>query len=365
MLHQTIRIQSRTEPEAGDVYPVSALRLKRAKRGFATRRVDMGRIAGIAAAPDRLRPGDLVLARVTGLGQHRRIELPSGRRAHLHPGDEIIVAFGNRYASDQFEAVMPERLEPCHLVAAGGIASRAVSLNAAMKSPTRIDPVGLLTDAERRPLNLVDFALAPRLSGQERPPVCAVVGTSMNAGKTTTVSGLVRGATRCGYRVGVAKVTGTGAGGDMWSYLDSGAAEVLDFTDAGFATTHRLDPQAIGGIFRTLVAELTAREVDLIMVEVADGLLLDETADLVRSPLFRQQVDSVVLSAACSMSADSGLAWMAREAIPVAAISGKVTAAPLAARELGHLFDGRVLSLEDLEEGRWLPHDSPHAGHVR
>jgi len=365
MLHQTIRIETTTEPETAEVYPILPSRLKRAKRGFATRRVEMGRVTGIAAAPGQLRAGDLVLARVTGLGQHRRIELPTGRRAHLHPGDEILVAFGNRYATDQFEAVIPERLEPCHLVAAGGIASRAISLSSAVKAPTRIDPVGVLTDAKGRPLNLADFTLSPRVPGNETPPVCAVVGTSMNAGKTTTVSGLVRGATRCGYRVGVAKVTGTGAGGDIWSYLDAGAEEVLDFTDAGFATTHRLSRNVIAGIFRTLVAELAAREVDLIMVEVADGLLLDETADLVRSRMFRDQVDSVVLSAACSMSADSGLAWMAREGIPVAAISGKVMAAPLAARELCNLFDGPVLSLEDLDEGRWLPVDNRRKGDVR
>ena len=49
--------------------------------------------------------------------------------------------------------------------------------------------------------------------------------------------GMVKGLTGAGYRVGAAKVTGTGAGGDLWLMRDHGAYEALDFTDAGMATT--------------------------------------------------------------------------------------------------------------------------------
>ena len=52
-------------------------------------------------------PGDLVLARVTRVGQHQHIEQVTGRRAKLWQDDEIIVAYGNRYAPDQFEAFVP------------------------------------------------------------------------------------------------------------------------------------------------------------------------------------------------------------------------------------------------------------------
>ena len=49
------------------------------------------------------RAGDVVLARVDKLGQHAAIMLPDGRRASLFEGDEILVAYGDRYAPDQFE----------------------------------------------------------------------------------------------------------------------------------------------------------------------------------------------------------------------------------------------------------------------
>jgi hypothetical protein len=64
--------------------------------------------------------GDVVLARVAGLGQHQRLESPHSRRQTLFPGDEVLVAYGHRYAPDQFEAEVPADLGPVHLIAAGG-----------------------------------------------------------------------------------------------------------------------------------------------------------------------------------------------------------------------------------------------------
>ena len=88
--------------------------------------------------------GDLVLARVVRTGQHRRIELPCGRRSTMHVGDEIVVAFGARYASDQFEAGLPVQLGACHLVAAGGVAASAYCKHSRMKNPTEIATIGIL-----------------------------------------------------------------------------------------------------------------------------------------------------------------------------------------------------------------------------
>ena len=50
----------------------------------------------------------------------------------------------------------------------------------------------------------------------------------MDAGKTQTATFLVRGMVTAGLRVGYAKVTGTGAGGDIWWLKDAGADPVLE-----------------------------------------------------------------------------------------------------------------------------------------
>ena len=103
--------------------------------------------------------GDLVMARVDELGKHRRVELPDGRRAIIFPGDEIIVCFGNRYAPDQFEAVIGDDLGSCDLVAGGGIAACELSRHDRMIEPTRITPIGLVGDAAGNTLNVRDFSL--------------------------------------------------------------------------------------------------------------------------------------------------------------------------------------------------------------
>lgn len=200
------------------------------RRAFTTRRALLTDAHSLVLDGARPTAGDLVIARVTRLGLHQRIELPTGRRSNLYEGDHILVAYGARYAPDQFEAVVPDDLGPCELVAGGGVAARVLSRHREVREATRITPVGLLVDRGGQILNLRRWAIQER-GRVGNPLVIAVVGTSMNAGKTTAASKLIRGLVRSGLRVGAAKVTGTGSGGDVWSMLDAGACEVVDFTD--------------------------------------------------------------------------------------------------------------------------------------
>ncbi|MFM9845158.1 MAG: hypothetical protein ACKVOI_19510 [Dongiaceae bacterium] len=332
----------------GEAKPLDAARLGRAKIAYATHRVPFRDIqtliASETAAP---RAGDLVLARVGRIGQHRRIELRNGRRAILFEGDEIVLCYGNRYAPDQFEAYVPGDLGPCQMAAAGGVAGRVVASHARMKAPTEITPLGLLADRQGKVINLNRYALRPR-GAQVSAPIFAVVGTSMNAGKTTAAAYLVRGLAQSGLRVGAAKVTGTGAGGDLWHMTDAGAAAVLDFTYAGHATTYLADDAALQEIFLTLTGELDASGADAIVIEIADGLNQTETARLVTSPLFRQRVSAIVFAAADAMGAKAGYDWLLRHQLPVAAVSGLMTASPLGAREAAQTVAAPVLGIDDL-----------------
>ena len=90
--------------------------------------------------------GDVVIARVTEILNHKRVETPESRKAILFEGAIIMLAYGNRYAADQFLAHVPDSLEPCHLVAAGGVAGMVTEQHVNMDDPTRIEPLGLLPD---------------------------------------------------------------------------------------------------------------------------------------------------------------------------------------------------------------------------
>lgn len=326
----------------GDRAGLLKQRLARAKKSFAVRRVDLSRAAGLIgeAAPA---PGDLVLATVVDVGHHARLESPEGRRAELYAGDEIVVAYGARYAPDQFEAIVPVDLSACHLVAGGGIAAQMVSRHAATRKPTTIAPIGLLSDASGRVLNVSQFAMPPR---RERAPprnVIAFVGTSMNAGKTTAAASLIRGLTRGGVRVGACKVTGTGSGGDLWSMRDAGAVRAFDFTDAGYATTAGVDIAALERAALSLVNELEHDDIDVIVIEIADGLFQRETAALLKSPTFSDRLDAVMLCAADSMGAVAGAQWLHANDLPIRAVTGLVTASPLATREARDHVDVEVV----------------------
>lgn len=310
-------------------------RLRRASWAFTTRRVPRDVACALGPLRGAPRAGDLILARVDALGHHAGLQLASGRRKQLFVDDEIVVAYGNRYAASQFEALVPETLGPCHLAAGGGVAARAVSWHDRIaKGPTHITPQAMVVDAHGQRVNLQHFALYPiEHLRAPRPTVVAVVGTGMDSGKTQTAAYFVKGLTAAGLHVGYAKVTGTGAGGDTWLLKDAGAFPVLDFTDAGVATTYRVPHAHIARIFTTLIGHVARSQVDVVVVEVADGVFQCETAELLRSKPFAEYTDGVILTARDAMGASAGVAWLAGQPVPVLALGGILSAAPLQVRE--------------------------------
>jgi len=306
----------------------------------------------------RPNPGDVVLAEVVWIGQHRRLESPASRRATMYVGDEIVVAYGNRYAPDQFEAEVPDDLAETNLVAAGGVVAHALSAMQGLEQPTVVQPLGLLRDAHAV-VTLATFApyaplppldLAPPSSRTGRPSVVAVVGTSMNSGKSTALACLAHGLARGGMRVAAGKATGTGAGGDPGMFVDAGASAVLDFTDFGLVSTSRLKHDDVVAVFTSLVNQLACTGCDVVLVEIADGIFQLETARLLADPVFTDYIDHVLFAAGEAMGAASGVQELRRLGIEVAAVSGKLTSSPLAAREARTALDLPVVDTLDLAE---------------
>jgi hypothetical protein len=329
-------------------------RLRRAAWGFTTRRVPRGAVTKIVTEAVAPRAGDLVLAQVESIGYHTALQLPDGRRRHLFVGDEIVLTYGNRYAPNQFEAIVPQTLGPCQLVASGGVAAKARSWHSRVtKGPTQITPIGLLADASGVVANLRDFGLhsVERLA-EPRPTILTVVGTAMDSGKTQTAAFLVKGLTLAGLRVGYAKITGTGAGGDTWLLKDAGAQPVLDFTDAGLVSTYLASSEEVERVFVTLVAHLAKAGVDAIVLEVADGVLQPETAALLRSPAFREAVGGILFTACDAMGAVAGHGWLRGESLPLIGLGGVLTASPLQCEESKKVTGLPVYSRQDLARPR-------------
>jgi hypothetical protein len=326
---------------------IDTLRLDGVKRSFTTRRVDLAQAGTLVTEGHAPRSGDVVLVRVDTVGFHNNVELMNGRRASIYPGDTLLLAYGHRYAPDQFESIVPPTLGPCAMVAGGGIASHMVASHATVSAPTAVTPIGLLGDKAGQPINLSDFAV-PAAAPRGRVPLLVVCGTSMNAGKTSSMAALVRGLTGAGLKVGAVKATGTGHGKDLWMFRDSGAVEVLDFTDAGYSSTYKVPVDAIERGADHLVSALETAGCDVILMELADGLFQAETRELMMRPSFRTKTSGVVFAASDAMGAVHGVHRLATHGYAVLAVSGVITQSPLARREVAGEITQPVYSLGEL-----------------
>ena len=326
--------------------------IEQASSAYSTRRVPRESMKWLLTdcAPSS---GDLVLAMVTSIGQHKRLHLSCGRKRNLFVGDLVVVAYADRYAPNQFEAFVPKDLGDCDLVAAGGIAaSVAEKHDRIRRNATRLRPLGLIAnDAEAPPLNVAGWALQPPLTPPSgNIPTIAVVGTSMDSGKTTACAYLAHGLRRYGLEVGYAKITGTGAAGDPCLLRDAGASPVLDFTDVGYASTYRLSPKVVESLYGELVGHLEAAGVDAMVLEVADGLLQKETANLLESKTFSRLTDGVLFAAGEAMGAVAGVEWLRNRRLPLRGVTGRLAASPLQIREAKAATGLEVYGLSELDD---------------
>ena len=318
-----------------------------AKWAFTTRRVRRCDASGLSRNLTDARSGDLVLAEVIKIGQHKRLQLAEGRHSDFFDGDIVVLTCGDRYAPDQFEAIAELDPEGADLVAGGGIIGRARKSHGRMATPTTLKPLGLLTDADGKVINIERYAL-PFKPESFNLPVIVVVGTSMNSGKTTTAFSLAHGLSKAGYRVAGMKATGTGAFGDFNAFRDAGVPIVADFTDVGMASTYRQPLDRIEKGFGTLLAFAAASGANIAVVELADGVCQSETAELLDRQSFRNRMSGLLFAAPDALSVAGGVTHLRGLGIEPLVVSGLVSCSPLAADEAEALSSISVATAKQL-----------------
>ncbi|MBE0414723.1 hypothetical protein [Yoonia sp.] len=327
--------------------PLAAL--SDAKWTFSTRRVDRALVAGMNTDFAAARAGDLILAQVATLGQHRRVQLSSGRPSFIYPGDMVVLACGARYAPDQFEGLAEIDPDGADLLAGGGCIGRMTARNQRVKSATRLLPMGRLLDAAGVPVNLARFAL-PASDRADDIPVIFVIGTAMNSGKTLATAQLALGLRRAGYRVAALKGTGTGAFGDFNEYADTGAHVVADFTDAGMVTTYQEPLARVKAGLNCLLGHAAEQGCDIAVMEIADGLFQRETGALVADPWFRARLSGLVFACGDAVAAAGGVAELARHGLRPDVLTGILSCSPMAVAEAVTATGVMVLRKDDLAD---------------
>ncbi|GAA0640728.1 DUF1611 domain-containing protein [Kutzneria viridogrisea] len=316
-------------------------RVELAKGSYSTRLVQLGEAAGLTRHEVHPQPGDVLLARVTEVGEHRYLERPDGRLANLFDDDEVLLCYG-----EHEQAQVPDDLGPCQLVAAGGVAARTE--REGTKARTSLVPLGLLVDEEGQVLNLRRWAMRMPVPYPSRPVTLVITGTGAGTGKTSAAAALIRGLNKAGFQVGAAKVTGTGMGVETWVMRDAGAKTVLDMTDAGLASTYRASLPTLVRTFELLVAQLAATGVGVVVVELAEGIPQAETGALLATPDFAHCVDGVLVAAHDAVGAGSGVARLRTWDLPVIGVTGRLTRSTATAGQAAQLTDLPVLTLADL-----------------
>jgi len=325
-------------------------KLTTAKWAFTTRRVNRSDVASITPDLSAAISGDLVLAQVLNINQHKRVQLAEGRPSIMYPDDLIVATCADRYAPDQFKALAQLDPEGSDLVAGGGIIGKMYAAHEEMSRPTEVKPLGLLSDAAGKVINIQRYALPMAYEIPNSLTVIGVVGSSMNAGKTTSAASLAHGLSKAGYRVAGIKLTGTGSFGDFNAFRDAGLSIVADFTDAGMASTYHQPIERIQDGFASLLKYAASEGAKVAVVEIADGIFQQETSQLLRDSTLREHLSGLLFTAPDALSAVGGIKFLQKIDLTPLAISGPVSASPLASAETAAQCEVNVVTKEQLRD---------------
>ncbi len=243
--------------------------------------------AGISLLPrSQWATGDYVVGEVPDtLDTPFDVELATGRMADVVAGDVLVGAFGRRSATleavgDWTEIGSDLRM---HALTRAGVLGRATSVTPAARAHlvpltyrghvtvggAKVTMASFVEPVERRPLTA---------------PVVLVIGTSMSAGKTTSVIVLIRRLREMGLRVAATKVTGVARYREILGMSDAGASPTVDFVDAGLPST-LVSPKEYRVALEHMLSRLAAGEPDVVVVECGSSPLEAYNVDVASAAL--------------------------------------------------------------------------------
>lgn len=289
--------------------------------------------------------GDVVYGTISRIGQHSSLENVSGRIHKIHNGSRAIFVFGNRYAPDYYEGLVPKQWpdQEVDLIARSGVIGKVIAKNSLIKDPTRVKLLGYVCQEDDTVLNTRNFPLiAPQKTVKKTPRarMILVCGTSMNSGKSMAAVACCWALTTMGHTVRASKVTGTASLKDILHMNDAGAHPYADFTYLGYPSTYLLAQEELLAIFSRLDLKYANNPKNFWVVEFADGIIQRETAMLLNSPEVTSRINKLIFCATDAFGAIGGLHILKErfDLVPDA-LSGVCSSSPLHLRELAEFTD--------------------------
>jgi hypothetical protein len=303
----------------------------------------------------KMQAGDLAVFEIIELGKHETAQMVDGKNRSIFPGDHLLAAFADRYATSQYEGYVPEGPRELYdILGAGGAIGVVKTKNYSLKDiePTTVKLIGYCCDETGNVINTKFYnTKRSTFRGDVKPKVILSIGSTMDSGKTTTAAFTSRGLAMGGHKVGFIKLTGTCYTRDREFVLDCGANIVTDFSDMGFPSTFMCSKEDILDIYQSLIDSLAGENLEYIVMEIADGLMQRETMFLLQDKAFMSTIDKVIFSCGDSLSAFYGVQLLKEWDIEVTAISGRFTMSPLLINEVHDHIRIPVFTIDEVMTG--------------
>ncbi len=249
----------------------------------------------------------------------------------LQVGQVIVGVLGSRKALRGFSGNPPQRLrqgDQLYLLNKGGVIGECTAFNRDLGWPARVEYLGSVA-FHGRPVSLKDDALSLYEGPLPELPVVMVMGTCMNAGKTTVCKQILQMFTQKGFSVNAGKVAGVACLQDTVKMKQFGADKVLSFQDFGLSSTTGV--KSLAPIARSLIHHLAEPSPDFIVLEMGDGILGGyQVASVFNDKELMSRSLCTILCANDLMGVWGGIQWMSQhgpvpQAQRPALISGPVT----------------------------------------
>ena len=292
--------------------------------------------------------GDLIFGEISEIGHHKNVESRSARLHTINIGTLSIFVFGNRYAPDQFEGLVPNSIaENVDLFSQGGIVGEVKTQNQLIGVPTKVRVLGYVCDTEGKVINTRNHVLLhPKNMIRKNPgaKVILCIGTSMNSGKTHAAAACCYALSSMGKNVRAAKITGTASLKDILLMNDCGAQHIADFTYFGYPSSYLMEPEKLLWMFHSFDMKYGNNPRNYLVIEFADGIFQRETAMLLKMPEVRARIHKLIFCASDSSAVFGGIQVLKDQFDLVPdAISGLCSSSPLAIREFQTFSDLPVL----------------------
>jgi molybdopterin-guanine dinucleotide biosynthesis protein len=294
-------------------------------------------------------PGDVALFRVTRIGLHTRIINALNQKLRIYSGDFFVGVFGNRYATDALEAEV-DGVRNLSLLTAAGMVGTVKSKHASVPEATKVAFSGYLNNSQNRINSKKIISTVSKVKNRvfdKSINLVVVVGSGMNAGKTTFCRKVIKSLTQKGVKVAACKLTGSVSPRDYDEMRSANAVYVSDFSDYGFPSTYKCEREELMALFETMTADLTRSKPDVIIMEIADGVLQQETKIILNDDMFKKLTRRIIVTADSSTAALYTVQYLQRLGYRIYCISGSITSSPLYVKEFKDHHTIPVISSKD------------------